>query len=65
MVKKPIISNRFTPEFLTGLGSDLDIKQTKKWIEQYFEDIPSSIKDIPRPNIVEACPNRGAARYHL
>ena len=44
----------YTPNNATlSIAGDLDIKQTKKWIEQYFEDIPSSIKDIPRPNIVE------------
>lgn len=36
-----------------SIGGDLDIAQTKKWIEKYFSTIPRGTKDIPRPTIVE------------
>lgn len=35
-----------------SIAGDLDIKQTKKWIKTYFEDIPRGA-DIERPTVVE------------
>jgi predicted Zn-dependent peptidase len=35
-----------------SIAGDLDVKQTKKWIKQYFEDIPRG-QDIERPTIEE------------
>lgn len=35
------------------IGGDLDIKETKKWIEKYFGSIPKGTKAIPRPTEVE------------
>lgn len=36
-----------------SIGGDLDIAQTKQWIEKYFGSIPKGTKPIPRPSIVE------------
>ncbi len=35
-----------------SISGDIDIKQTKKWIKQYFGPIPKG-GEVPRPNIVE------------
>ncbi|MEZ5046687.1 MAG: pitrilysin family protein [Chitinophagaceae bacterium] len=36
-----------------SIGGDLNIAQTKAWIEKYFGTIPKGTKAIPRPSIVE------------
>lgn len=36
-----------------SIGGDLNIEQTKKWVEKYFATIPKGTKEIPRPHIVE------------
>ena len=36
-----------------SIGGDINIEQTKAWVEKYFGDIPRGVKPIPRPNIVE------------
>lgn len=36
-----------------SIGGDIDIAQTKQWIEKYFGSIPKGTKPIPRPTIVE------------
>ena len=38
---------------LLVITGDIDIDETKDLVEKYFDDIPSSKKAIPRPNIVE------------
>ncbi|MEQ8624192.1 MAG: pitrilysin family protein [Vicingaceae bacterium] len=36
-----------------SIAGDIDIEETKKWIKEYFGDIPKGTKEIPRPTIVE------------
>ncbi|MFN4234521.1 MAG: M16 family metallopeptidase [Bacteroidia bacterium] len=36
-----------------SIAGDIDIEQTKKWIDKYFSGIPRGTKEIPRPKIVE------------
>lgn len=36
-----------------SIGGDLDIKETKKFIEKYFGGIPKGVKPVPRPTEVE------------
>lgn len=36
-----------------SIGGDINIEQTKAWVEKYFGEIPKGTKTIPRPNIVE------------
>mgnify|MGYP001627414886 CR=1 FL=1 len=36
-----------------SIGGDIDIEQTKKWVEKYFGDIPRGTREIPRPTIKE------------
>ena len=36
-----------------SIGGDLNIAQTKAWVEKYFSTIPKGTKPIPRPTIVE------------
>ncbi len=36
-----------------SIGGDINIEQTKAWVQKYFGDIPKGTKPIPRPNIVE------------
>jgi zinc protease len=36
-----------------SIGGDLNIEQTKAWVEKYFATIPKGTRPIPRPNIVE------------
>lgn len=36
-----------------SIAGDIDIKETKKWVEEYFGDIPKGTKEIPRPTIEE------------
>ena len=36
-----------------SIGGDLDINQTKAWIEKYFGSIPRGTKEIPRNKVVE------------
>lgn len=44
----------YTPENATlSIAGDIDIEQTKKLVEKYFADIPSTSREIPRPEIVE------------
>ncbi|UII28569.1 insulinase family protein [Fulvivirga maritima] len=44
----------YVPENATlSIAGDLDIDQTKEWIEQYFAGIPAGEKEISRPTIVE------------
>jgi predicted Zn-dependent peptidase len=44
----------YVPENATlSIGGDLNIQQTKIWIEKYFGSIPRGTKPIVRPNIVE------------
>ncbi|WP_181307207.1 pitrilysin family protein [Rufibacter sp. XAAS-G3-1] len=35
------------------IAGDLDINQTKQWVEQYFAAIPKGTAAIPRPTVVE------------
>ncbi|MBK7762628.1 MAG: insulinase family protein [Bacteroidetes bacterium] len=44
----------YVPENATlSVGGDININQTKAWIEKYFGTIPKGKKPIVRPNIVE------------
>lgn len=36
-----------------AIGGDLDVKETRKLVEQYFGDIPKGTKAVPRPTEVE------------
>src|SRR5690606_13416563 len=36
-----------------SIAGDIDVAQTKKWIEKYVGSIPKGTKPIPRPNVVE------------
>lgn len=36
-----------------SIAGDIDVEQTKQWIEAYFEDIPAGTTEIPRPEIDE------------
>ena len=36
-----------------SIAGDLDVEQTKAWIEKYFGSIPKGTREIPRPTIVE------------
>jgi predicted Zn-dependent peptidase len=36
-----------------SIAGDIDIKQAKKWIAEYFGTIPKGTKAIPRPTVVE------------
>lgn len=36
-----------------SVGGDLNIAQTKAWIEKYFGGIPKGTREIPRPKVVE------------
>jgi len=36
-----------------SIAGDIDIEQTKKWIDKYFSAIPRGTREIPRPKIVE------------
>jgi len=36
-----------------SVAGDLDVEQTKEWIEKYFGRIPKGEREIPRPDIVE------------
>ncbi len=36
-----------------SIAGDLDVAQTKAWIEEYFGRIPKGDKEIPRPDVVE------------
>jgi len=36
-----------------SIAGDLDIEQTKEWIEKYYGSIPRGTKEIYRPNVVE------------
>lgn len=36
-----------------SITGDIDVEQTKQWIEAYFEDIPAGTTEIPRPEIDE------------
>ena len=36
-----------------SIAGDIDIDQTKKWIQEYFAPIPRGTKPIPRPNVQE------------
>lgn len=33
-----------------SIAGDIDIEQTKKWIDMYFSSVPKGTKEIPRPN---------------
>ncbi len=35
------------------IGGDIDIKETKAWVEKYYGSIPRGTKPIPRPTAVE------------
>jgi zinc protease len=44
----------YVPENATlSIGGDLDIAQTKQWVDKYFASIPKGTKPIPRPTDVE------------
>ncbi len=44
----------YVPENATlSIGGDLNMAQTKAWVEKYFAGIPKGTKPIPRPSIVE------------
>ena len=60
------IDNATLPEFMDfyktfyvpnnatlSIGGDLNIAQSKAWIEKYFGTIPRGTKPIPRPTVVE------------
>lgn len=34
-----------------SIAGDIDIDETKEWIEKYFGDIPRGTKEIPRPDL--------------
>ena len=36
-----------------SIAGDIDVEQTKQWIEAYFADIPAGTSEIPRPEIDE------------
>lgn len=36
-----------------SIAGDIDVEQTKQWIEAYFADIPAGTTEIPRPEIDE------------
>ncbi|WP_187262215.1 M16 family metallopeptidase [Pontibacter beigongshangensis] len=36
-----------------SIAGDIDITQTRKWVDQYFAGIPKGTKEIPRPNVQE------------
>ena len=36
-----------------SIAGDLDIEETKAWIEKYFGSIPKGTREIPRPEIAE------------
>lgn len=36
-----------------SIGGDINIAQTKAWIEKYFGEIPRGTREIPRPSIKE------------
>ena len=36
-----------------SIAGDINIKDAKKWINEYFASIPKGTKEIPRPTIVE------------
>ena len=36
-----------------SIAGDINIKETKKWIKEYFGSIPKGTKEIPRPDVVE------------
>lgn len=38
---------------ILSIAGDIDIPQTKAWIEKYFGSIPRGTAEIPRPTIVE------------
>jgi len=38
------------------IAGDIDLAQTKTWVEKYFGEIPKGTKPIPRPTIVEPAP---------
>lgn len=38
---------------ILSIAGNFDIDETKKWIEQYFGDIPKGTGPIPRPTVVE------------
>lgn len=35
------------------IAGDVDVDQTKEWVEEYFSTIPKGTKDIPRPTVKE------------
>jgi zinc protease len=44
----------YVPENATlSIGGDLDIAQTKAWVEKYFGSIPRGTKPVPRPTVKE------------
>lgn len=36
-----------------SIAGDIDIEETKKWVKEYFGEIPKGTKEIPRPDVVE------------
>jgi len=44
----------YVPENATlSIGGDININQTRSWIDKYFGTIPRGTKAVPRPTIVE------------
>jgi len=44
----------YVPQNATlSIAGDIDIEQTKEWIDLYFSDIPKGTKEINRPTVVE------------
>jgi predicted Zn-dependent peptidase len=44
----------YVPQNATlSIAGDIDIDQSREWIEYYFKDIPGGPADIPRPDIAE------------
>ncbi len=44
----------YVPQNATlSIAGDIDIDQTKEWIDLYFSDIPKGTKEINRPTVVE------------
>ncbi len=36
-----------------SIAGDINVEDAKKWIKEYFGDIPKGTHEVPRPNIVE------------
>lgn len=51
---KDFYNTFYVPEnAVLSIAGDLDIEETKKWIDDYFAGIPKGGNEIPRPEVVE------------